>query len=358
MSKILLLFTGLTCFSWLQSSATIWRVNNNSGVAANFTTIQAAHNSASVMDGDTLHLESSATSYGALTCSKRLVILGPGYFLNENPNTQAVTVTATVSTFTINVGSQGTIIMGLDFEAAGLNIYCHDIVVRRCKFSNPNGSNQDYSMGAVNVYYLSNSGGAIAANNIIISENYGLNVQINYPSTGILITNNWLARHSYEGEGTASPVLGQHANAITLVQNNIFRRGRINANNSNFTNNIMYVGSFAGVGNLISNNLANASQFGNTSGNQENVVMTDVFVGLGPGISTDGQWALKVGSPAIGAGYGSTPSNRIDAGIYSGQTPYVLAGLPPIPAVYFFQNQPVGSNTDPIDVQIKVKSHN
>ncbi len=358
MSKILFLLSSLlTFFGVLDSAAKIWRVNNNSSVSADFTSLQAAHNSSSVVSGDTLHLEASPDSYGALTCSKRLVILGTGYFLGENPNTQAVTVTSKVAAITFNVGSAGSVVMGLDFQASGISIFSHDIVVRRCRFSTTNGTNSDYSVGTINVYYLSTNSN-IAANNIIISENYAVIIAINYPSTGILITNNFIARNQYEGEGATSNSLFQHVDAISLVQNNIFRRGRITAYNSNFTNNIMVVGSFVGSGNLISNNLANASQFGNTSGNQENVNMSDVFVGVGPGISPDGQWALKVGSPALQAGYGSTPANPIDAGIFSGQTPYVLAGLPPIPAVYFFQNQPVGSNTDPIDVQIKVKSHN
>ncbi len=86
--------------------------------------------------------------------------------------------------------------------------------------------------------------------------------------------------------------------------------------------------------------------------------MTTVFVGTGTGISSDGQWKLKSGSPAIGAGYGSTTGSPIDAGIFGGQSSYVLAGLPPVPTIYFFENQPIGSNADPIDVTIKVKSVN
>ena len=356
MSKLIFLLTGfLSFFGILDGAATIWRVNNNSGVVANFTTLQAAHNGAAA--GDTLHIEASATSYGALTCTKRLIIIGTGYFLGENPNTQAITVSSKVDAITFNMGSAGSILLGLDLEGSSVNVYSPDIVIRRCKFNNPSGTNIEWTIGQVNVYYNSNNSG-IAANNIVISENYGLTITVNYPSSGILITNNYILRPVHETDGTISNCLLIHANGIALVQNNIFRRGRITANNSNLTNNIMYAGSIVGTGNLISNNLANGTQFGNTSGNQQNVVMSNVFVGPGPGISTDGQWVLKVGSPSIEAGYGSTPGNPIDAGIISGQTPYALAGLPPIPAVYFFQNQPVGSNTDPIDVQIKVKSHN
>jgi hypothetical protein len=84
--------------------------------------------------------------------------------------------------------------------------------------------------------------------------------------------------------------------------------------------------------------------------------MATVFVGTGTGISTDAQWKLKTGSPAIGAGYGSTSQNPIDAGVYGGATAYVLAGQTHMPAIYFFEVQAVGSSTDPVDVSVKVKS--
>lgn len=118
----------------------------------------------------------------------------------------------------------------------------------------------------------------------------------------------------------------------------------------------MYVGFYGGSGNLVSNNLANNSQFGTADANQANVDMSTVFVGTG---SYDGFFKLKVGSPAIGAGYGSTVQTPVDAGMFGGgSTAYVLSGIPAIPSIYFFANQPVGSNSDPIDVQVKVRSNN
>jgi hypothetical protein len=143
-----------------------------------------------------------------------------------------------------------------------------------------------------------------------------------------------------------------------ILQNNIFRRGTVNVSNSNLSNNIMVAGFLGGSGNLTSNNIANGTQFGNLNGNQQNVDMTTVFLGIASGISSDGAWKLKAGSPAIGAGFGSTVSNPIDCGMYGGYFPYALSGMPPIPSIYFFENQPVGSNADPIDVSIKVKSNN
>jgi len=353
MQRTLSLFvTLLFAFSFQSVSAKIWRVNNNNGVAADFTTLQSAHDGAA--DGDTIHLEASPTSYGGLNCNKRLVILGTGYFLDENINTQAVAQSSKVDGFTLNANSAGTVIMGLDFQANGISVNAHNVVIRRNKFSSASSNIHDYYMGTVTINYSGNS--SVPANNIIISQNYGLKIDVNYASTGLLITNNLIGYNGHGGDNTTSAALTLHANAIALVQNNVFRRGKITANNSSFTNNIMYAGQFSGTGNLVSNNIANAEQFGTTNGNKANVDMSTVFVGFGNGVSSDGQWKLKTGSPAIGAGYGSTAQNRIDAGMYSGNTPYVLAGQPSMPAIYFFENQPVGSNADPIDVTIKVKS--
>ena len=83
--------------------------------------------------------------------------------------------------------------------------------------------------------------------------------------------------------------------------------------------------------------------------------MTNVFTGVINRVFTDAQWRLKAGSPALGAGRESTPQNPIDAGIFSGEAPYVISGLPPIPHIYFMETTPIGSNVIPLEVTIKVK---
>ena len=87
MKKIFLLTLAATLISSL-SFAKIWRVNNNAGVIADFTTAQQANNSASVMNGDTIHLEPSPASYGDLNASKRLTWISIGAFLVNYPNEQ------------------------------------------------------------------------------------------------------------------------------------------------------------------------------------------------------------------------------------------------------------------------------
>jgi hypothetical protein len=81
--------------------------------------------------------------------------------------------------------------------------------------------------------------------------------------------------------------------------------------------------------------------------------METVFVGTG---SPDAQWQLKAGSPAIGTGFGSTPQDPVDAGMFWGDKPYKLSGIPGMPVIYEINVQAVGSNSDPIKVTLKVKS--
>lgn len=349
------IFTLFAIASLNLSYAKIWRVNNNSGIAADFTTLQAAHDGASA--GDTLHLEASPTSYGGATFTKKLIVIGPGFFLNENPNTQAIKQTALVSTINLYAGAAGSVIMGLDFNGNSVYVYANDIVIRRNKFSSAVNGSSDYYTGGIQLYY-NYQGDNTPIKNAIISQNYGVAIYGNYAVTGVLISSNYISYYSYTGDATNSDVLRMHADAIVIIQNNIIRRGTVTVNNSNIVNNIQMAGTFNGTGNLISNNLGNATQFGTTNGNKSNVDMGTVFVGAGSGVSSDGQWKLASGSPAIGAGYGSTAQKPIDAGIYSGQTPYVLSGLPPVPSIYYFDNKPIGSNSDPITVTIKVKSNN
>jgi hypothetical protein len=155
-----------------------------------------------------------------------------------------------------------------------------------------------------------------------------------------------------------------------IVTNNMIRTS-INAVGSFFYNNIFAFSTaqtgwgISGHSNLFSNNITDASTlFPADNGNQINVDLSTVFLvapsnpNIPQGISTDGRWQLKPDSPAKGAGFGSTSEKPVDCGAFGGTYPYVLSGLPPIPSIYVFDHQPVGSNADPLDVRVKVISRN
>jgi hypothetical protein len=133
-----------------------------------------------------------------------------------------------------------------------------------------------------------------------------------------------------------------------VVENNVIY-GRNYVYNSQFNNNILRDGTFSKSNTTYYNNLSNSTQFGDEYGNQSNVNMLNVFLNEG---STDGKWQLKEGSPAIGAGVGG-----IDCGMFGGDFPYVLSGIPAIPSVYEF-NHDIDYENQQIEVEISVKSHN
>ena len=102
----------------------------------------------------------------------------------------------------------------------------------------------------------------------------------------------------------------------------------------------------------VHHNIGASEQFGTDNGNLSNVNMADVFVCWPncPTYSADGRYQLKPGSVATGAGAGG-----IDCGIFDGNYPYVLSGIPTVPAIYYLQVLPQG---DFLNVSVKVKSHN
>jgi len=139
------------------------------------------------------------------------------------------------------------------------------------------------------------------------------------------------------------------ANATCL--NNIFT-GSVQANNCYFANNIQTAGTFTPTGCTTYNNIGSSTQYGTSNGNMSNVNMDDVFVCFSScgTYSADGRYQLKPGSVAAGAGAGG-----IDCGIFDGNYPYVLSGIPNFPAIYYLQVLPQG---DLLNVSVKVKSHN
>ena len=130
---------------------TVWKVDSNQGVVADFTTLQAAHDDGNVKSGDTLYVSGSPVHYGSLTLSKRLNIIGPGYFLSENPNTQVGFLPAKVTRPTFRPGAEESVISGMMIEY-GLYVYCDGVIIRN-----------NYATATYNDQYIK-----IDANNVII----------------------------------------------------------------------------------------------------------------------------------------------------------------------------------------------
>lgn len=323
MKKNLVLLTAilLTCNI---SFAKIWRVNNT-GVPADFTSAQQAHDNASVVNGDTLHFEPSGTSYGDLGLSKRLVIIGNGYFLGSvvsgsNPDLQANTAPSYIPTLYIYTGGSNSVIMGLTFS----NVYiANGSAVNNLLFRRNRVLSQ--------LYFFTGGSSNVQVMQCFID---GAIIQTS-SHTNVLISNCIIT------QGT-----NFDADDNGTFQNNIMHATGAGYSSSftNFTlrNNILVAGGISSLTNcLVEFNFSYSTQFGNASGNQQNIDMSTVFTGyptLGSN-SLDGRYVLKAGSPAIGAGYGS-----VDVGAYGGTPAYVKSGIPDVPSIYKLSVPPIVTN--------------
>ncbi|MEI7725114.1 MAG: hypothetical protein WCK09_08405 [Bacteroidota bacterium] len=305
------------CLSGTSIYATKWRVNN-AGIPADFTTASAAVNSPLVSNGDTVYFESSMFSYGSVNFQKRLVVIGPGYFLGENDSTQAGLKPATLDQCSFSPGSEGTIVKGMTMTG----------------YFYISTSNITFEKNMIDNLQINAGSGSVILRNYIVTM--GVNMAQN-----VLISNNIITSVEQFANGFLVNV-----NASATVMNNIFL-GKVYVRNSVFRNNICTATSlsapmFSGLNSIVENNIGASTQFGSLNGNQENVDMTTVFTYTG---STDGKYKLKPGSPAIAAGAGG-----VDCGAFGGNYPYTLSGMVSGPSVWYM-------NMNGIDVTVKAKSH-
>jgi len=303
------------------SFAAKWRISNVPNADAHFTTIAAAVSSTMVMAGDTLYIEPSSVAYPTATITKPLTIIGNGYFLAENPETKSNKNVSAIGSLTFDPGGSGSVLTGCWVNGVSISAGTTQIRIERNRITSQ-------------IYFFGGS-------NIVITGNY-ITHELNWQAitSNIIVSNNFI-------QATATTAITGNVWPSAIFENNIIS-GNVAITNSVFNNNILRSGTFTQTNSTFSNNLSNDNQFGTANGNQQYINMANVFVGTG---STDGQWQLKPGSPAIGAGV-----SGVDCGMFGGATPYILSGIPPGPAIYEYL-QHYNPNSQDIQVKISVKSN-
>jgi hypothetical protein len=349
--KTILLIAVLISCANVFAQNVIRRVDGNAANGAPYTTIQAAVDAA--VAGDTIHIVGCATSYAGANITKQLVLIGPGYFLGENIDTQNNKSPAKVSgVLWFKAGSSGSFVMGLHFTATSSCIdldAVNNMVIKRNYF---NGD------GAVRF----NVGSGTVINNTTIQQNYFRSHPVNYSSSAtnntILLLNNYIGGNI---NGLWGSTLTVKQNIIETSETSAFNNGN-QISNSEISNNIIIIHNAApisglGSANSVLNNLCNTTVLGIANGNQQSVDMTTVFV-IDPAAAdpspytSDSRYQLAAGSPAIGAG-----ASGEDCGIFGGSDPYVLSGLPAIPAIYEITAPTSATQAGGLNVTIKAKSH-
>lgn len=168
MKKILIMLvaTGMA----MATQAKILRVSNVEGSSAPYTSIQTAIDAAE--EGDTIMVDASSKPYsynGDINVNKRLVLLGPGYWLQENGIIQEGGSQAVV--YAMNIKAKGTVVKGMTFTDQ-LFITKPQVVINRCRL---NKGDIVLSMEASNCIVHQNfcgtiGGGAVTSNHQITNN--------------------------------------------------------------------------------------------------------------------------------------------------------------------------------------------
>ena len=357
-----------TCFTQ-KASAKIWRVNNQSnydgstlwgdnfgGTAAYpvFKQINQAVAFSIVNDGDTIHVEGSTVLYDAATITKRLVIIGPGYFLTENPKTSENIMEARIGRIGFSAGSQNSQVIGLDVVSGGnvadryIYISVSSITVKRCRIDG--GINFGFPLTDINI--LENFFPNSASNVFATNGNTGF-----VPPTNVIFNNNICQKALTWGTPLTNPttfwpILQCNNNVFDgpdnlATPNLAFSAGEFKNNILMPTNAIVNIAASPGV---IAYNIGTLStQFGTADNNLVVPAITSLFV---TGNSTDGDYQIVSGSQASNNG-----SDGTDRGPFGGAavtSRYTLSGLAAIPVVYKITT--VGATATDLPVTIQART--
>jgi hypothetical protein len=319
------------------ATAKIWRINNTVGINRDFAEVSAAAASSSVSPGDTLYVEPSATNYDNFTLTKRLVIIGGGYWLGAadgNPGLQYNTNNSRITYINVDTLASGSEFLGL-LTTFYLYSDVDDIKISRCYVGLSNGTNR---------------GGNTVINNLQVHGCY-----VTVSSVSYVLNNAQITNCVFNG-ANATPI-------FTNANNLLFRNNTVNKSNDAFrltnayiTNNIFNGPSSATFVNCtLKNNLATGNFLPAGNNNVNNVVGSSLFIG---GTSTDGQFQLSATSPARNAGE-TINSITPDCGAFGTAAPYRLSGIPPVPTIYALTvPASVPSSATNMNITISTRSNN
>ena len=320
------------------ATAATWTVDTNTGRPADFRSLQAAHDSASVHNGDVLHLIASTVSYGALNLTKPLTIIGPGYFLNQNLSFPVAAPSALTGTITFSPGSDGSLITGLE------------IAVVSCAGANNLTIKRNYMLGSIAAANFTNSSNVgifqnyVAGNLLFSGIPYGYYYVFGTSNSGVTVHGNYFGGELWLGDDDDS---GD-------VQFNIF--------GNNLVSSVAVGGSSYVANNIIIGNLAmgssgyaeynwRAGASGGTEGVSHGwtteVTFDDQFLNAG---SLDVRRQLKPGAAVKGTG-----KSGVDPGMFSGPDPYIISGLPAVPIIVGIQAPTSASTASGLPVTVTLQ---
>jgi hypothetical protein len=353
--------------------AKIWRVNNGSNYNGTtlwgsnfggnpgypvFNQVNQAIAWSSVVDSDTIHVEGSQFIYGAATITKKVVLVGPGYFLPDNLKTGNNLLDAKITRINFNAGSNGSSAIGLNVvvntnTADGyLQIAADYITIKRCRIER-------------SIYFHITGGSGIQRINIVqnyFPDNYNTNplyfTNNNFVPPVEIIFNNNICRKTlvwHYSNATASWNITQCRNNVFDGPDNLVTPN-LRFTTTDFSNNILMpvnavVDITAAPSQIAYNIGTHATQFGTANNNLVVPDIATLFVG---GNSSDGYYQIKSGSQAHQNGSDGTDRGAFGGAVVSSR--YSLSGLAPVPVIYEATTTGVVSASSGLPVTIKART--
>lgn len=274
-------------------NASRFYVDNDATHTADFRDIYQAVSA--TKEGDTIYVAGSEISYNEAAVFSPRIIIGPGYFIEENANTQFNKESAKTPFLNITKDASGTYVYGMEVEAVYLNNQSSRLP-DTLKNVHLEGNKIDViSMGDKN-------------QNIAITRNFINLLQIN--STTLLGVN-----RTYDDIFVSNNIIDTVTTLfaeISAAENGL--------NNFNFDfNTIKYVSdSINDV--AFNNNIIDVNLSGNSSGSGN--------ITFGEANFTNASGSLTFDNDFI------PQNNTLNKGAFGGDSPYILSGLPPLPHVY------------------------
>lgn len=357
--KLFLLLAIAGIVTSIDANARNIRISNLQGDKADYTSITDVipH----LQDGDTLYIAGSFFDYSStsITISKRVVMIGAGFYLHKNAPVQATEAIAAIDESLIFDGtSTGSVIIGMKLKA--LSIKVNELTIRNCLIEN--GTNTTVTIGT-NMQNLTikqsfmrgeiYSSGSYTLASLTLQNNIMPPPLINKMTTGTM-TNNTVFTTKTDWKRSATL-------QNTTIKNNIF----LNINSSSSNSVIKGSGNTIDYNSFIvsSGDLLTATDAGNNTVGTNNVFDTfhaTLFVkkitspsdfNAGTLTSTWG-YDLKLAAASAAKGKGE---GGIDLGAFGGATPYIVAGVN-IPYISEIDVDPAGSTTRNIPFKMKVEA--
>lgn len=298
------------CLSAKLAHAATYTVDNANPNAADFDSLSKAVDVAQA--GDTLLISGSPDSYGSVTLTKELHLIGPGWYLKENYPDASPTVGAVIDKVIINsLAGAGSSLTSLQIGNIDLD-NTSNILVQRI--------GPTYESG--NVYLT-----AVNVTDSTFRQNYRLSLQggvYNNKNSGLKVLNNVF---------TFSVSVAAYQSDVSY---NVIRSSNFTLHGATVRYNILYPETSCTIAldNCIDEfNIVDGANNGNGSSSylwpgEKNVNKADRKTFFQSG-TFDSQYRLAANSQAANIdGLGT------DAGIFEGDHPYVLSGMPSVPIVY------------------------